>query len=645
MNRIRGPLSFAKGQGLAPQTQQNNGSWLRRPRHAVCSVSEVGETAVLALDSSRRTKLCANRLRAREKYCVYFIINKQFATERPRTPPLPEDDGGTCETGNDDGDVGFDPADSKWAKKKNGGLCWSCGDGDRDGTNPLLYRCDVCNHPYHVPGCTKLHKISRKVNGKAQEKWACRFCLRELPSTWRAVDKTPHVQPEAQGHTSAIAPRTSGGGGAAATPGSATRRLQFRDPTDGDDAAPTPQIQNPPNPGGNPRDLTMQIKSYELWHPIPENHPITEEEHPTKGLGKMAYQSWRKTNVSLRDQYKDKDGNSKLGPLTNALTVEMRASVGNILIKNPELHPRENMTDDEIRLWLEHDPEYNWVKPLSDKVLTRYLDAYFSVLDPEPFLSMKFPSTIDCVTPDGDVNYCAISHNTFAERWLNRLKDLRNGGWDDGSTDLRETYITALQTCPTLQNEAKRFKTSSHDLLISHLRAWTQRRTAEQESNKQRRELLGQPNSSHAAAAPASAATPPVTPQREKNSNITIKEAKALHTQIRQLQQQLQQKHPDASASADKKSFYCNGCGYTYSRDGRKIPCENTCVFSEHADHNAKYKAGTPWPAGKAKLYWGTPEEYLQRYGKEMPEKGKTFLAMREKFKRRREENSTNPKA
>jgi hypothetical protein len=384
----------------------------------------------------------------------------------------------------------------------------------------------------------------------------------------------------------------------------------------------------------------MQIKSYELWHPLPENHPVTEEEHPSKGLGKAAYQSWKKTNVSLRDQYRDKNGVSKLGPLVNALTTEMRVSVSNVLINHPEFHPNRGMSGEEIRSWVKMDPNAEWVKKISDKELTHYLDAYFSVLDPEPFLSMKFPASINRMTPDGDVNYCAIPHNMFAEKWLNRLKDLRNGGWDDSSTDLKETYVSALTTCPTLYDEAKRFKTDSHDLLISHLRQWTQTHTSQQQANQLRRVQIAHPEGSQVPAVPAApAATPPATPQR--NSTISTKEAKALRTQINQLQQQLQSR-PDASAGADKTSFYCNGCGYKYSRDGRKIPCEITCVFTDHAEHNKQNRNGVPWPTDKPKLHWGTPEEYLRKHGKEMPEKGKIFVTMREKFKRKREESSMN---
>jgi hypothetical protein len=35
-----------------------------------------------------------------------------------------------------------------------------------------------------------------------------------------------------------------------------------------------------------------------------------------------------------------------------------------------------------------------------------------------------------------------------------------------------------------------------------------------------------------------------------------------------------------------------------------------------------------PWPTGKRKLFWGNPEDYRKKYGKEMPERGKKYLEM-----------------
>ncbi len=309
----------------------------------------------------------------------------------------------------------------------------------------------------------------------------------------------------------------------------------------------------------------------------------------------------------------------------------MRVSIGNALIQFPEVRPKLTMSDNEIKEWIAGDPTYSWVKKLSDQLLLRLLDAHFSVLDPEPFLALKFPATIPQSLPDGDVNYCAIPHSAFAEQWLNRLAELRQGGWDDSMCDLRQAYINALEPCTVLYNEAICYRTTSHDLLISYLRSWTQKRTSEQAANKQRKDQLRLSLVPHPSS--------PV-----KRPETSHKEVKALRTEIDKLQKQLQQKdHASVPAITGKTAtFFCNGCGYTYTRDSRKIPCEATCVFSEHAEHNSGYKSGVPWPTDKKKLFWGTPEDYLQKHGKEMPERGRQYLELRAKFNKRKTLNTSN---
>jgi hypothetical protein len=212
--------------------------------------------------------------------------------------------------------------------------------------------------------------------------------------------------------------------------------------------------------------LSFKVKAYVMWEPLPAGHKLTDPEHSSKGFGKLAYQNWKKTNISVKDQSR-----GKLGPLATALTTEMRVSVGNALLQCKEVRPKPHMTDEEVAQWIKSDPGYSWVKKLNDTILIKLLDTHFSVLDPDPFLAMRFPSNIPQMLPDGLVNYMTVPHSAFAEQWLNSLSELRQGGWDDSMTDLRQAYITALEPCPTLYNEAVRYRTSSHDLLISYMRS------------------------------------------------------------------------------------------------------------------------------------------------------------------------------
>ena len=376
-----------------------------------------------------------------------------------------------------------------------------------------------------------------------------------------------------------------------------------------------------PNSGGlSEQDkLSIKVKTYVMWEPLPAGHPM-ETEHTQKGFGKMAYQNWKKTNVSLRDQSR-----GKMGLLAVGLAAEMRVSVGNVLLQFKEIRPRPNMTEKEVVQWTKSDPTYTWVKNIRDEILLKALDSHFSVLDPEPFLSMRFPSNIQQMHPDGTVNYMTVAHNAFAEQWLNALSELRLGGWDESMTDLRLAYVKALEPCPTLHNEAACYRTEFHDFLISHLRAWTQKKASEQAADKQRRLQL------QSTLLPAQQVTSPAKKPADGQTK-EMKDAKALQSKVASLQNEVKQLKEGGGAAAGPakkpEKFFCNGCGYEYVRDHRKIPCEPDCVFEEHADQNVGYKNGVAWPDGKRKLFWGNPDDYRKKYNKEMPERGKQYLEM-----------------
>ena len=229
----------------------------------------------------------------------------------------------------------------------------------------------------------------------------------------------------------------------------------------------------------------------------------------------------------------------------------------------------------------------------------------------------------------------ANAHSAFADEWLHCLNELRQGGWDDSSTDLRQAYIKALQPSPTLYNAAVCYATESHDLLISYLRSWTQMMSSRQESDAQRKEQLKRLLLEKGADTTGTTPKPPTpsttsSPQKKpdtKGAGALRSEVKALQTQLKQLQ--TQQKNTPQEPAPSKGEYFCNGCGYNYYRDHRNVPCEPNCVFEEHEEHNAGYKSGVAWPAGKRRLFWGSPAEYQRKYNKEMPERGKIYLELR----------------
>jgi hypothetical protein len=542
------------------------------------------------------------------------------AAKRSKTPPLPDDDTYILEEH-------FDPKDSQWLSRKRGGVCWICGEGDLGIVNgedmAHLQGCEVCTRKIHKP-CTRWARLQHETSN--QVKWACLECLQAPPAKWKPMNTlSASSNREVNGTpTSTARVLFSAGGGNLA--GAGTMNGIGR--TGADRAAATPPVDLDstvfdPNSGGlSEQDkLSIRVKTYVMWEPLPTGHPI-ETEHTQKGFGKMAYQNWKKTNVSLRDQSR-----GKMGLLAVGLTAEMRVSVGNVLLQFKEIRPRPHMTEKEVVQWIKSDPTYTWVKTIRDEVLLKALDSHFSVLDPEPFLAMRFPSNIPQVHSDGTVNYMTVAHNAFAEQWLNALSELRLGGWDESKTDLRLAYVKALEPCPTLHNEAACYRTEFHDFLISHLRAWTQKKASEQAADKQRRlqlqsTLLPAQQVASPAKKPADGQT-----KEQKDTRVLLSQVASLQNQVKQLKQSGGVVAAPTTKPAGAK-FFCNGCGYDYVRDHRKIPCEPECVFEEHAEQNVGYKTGVPWPEGKRKLFWGNPEEYQKKYGKEMPERGKQYLAM-----------------
>ena len=556
------------------------------------------------------------------------------ASKRSKTPPLPPT---LDESYNDEASrqAPFDQRDSLWSSKKRRGTCWQCGAGDLGGNKSLLNICESCGRGYHAD-CTQWKKLQHSRT--LQRRWGCLACFAFPSVGWIVMDETNSNDKDQQQDPSTPKsnPRPSlsgglgsssgggggdggGGGGDGATPNSPSAFFSggsnhLRDEN-----------------GQNQANLSHKVRAYVLWEPLPKGHPI-EVEHSNKGFGSISYSNWKKVNTSLRDQ-----SGGILGPLTNALTTQMRTSVGNALIQNFAFHPRPNMNGTEISAWLKKDPDYNWVKGIRDEVLLRQLDTHFSVNEAEPFLSMRFPDSIPQISADGTVNYMNTAHSAFAEQWLDALRELRQSGWDESAVDLRQTYISALETCPTLYNKAISSNTKSFEMLISDMRFWTQKKTSNQASEKQHKSQLQAAllHKAHQHATPAQQTIVAPTPSQTKRSDT--KEVKALRTELALLKQQ------SASAGGKPSTFFCNGCGYTFQRDGRRIPCESSCIFEDHAEHNTGYKTGVRWPENKRRLYWGSPAEYQTKFGKEMPEKGKQYLEYRAKQFAKRPETERKP--
>jgi hypothetical protein len=545
-----------------------------------------------------------------------------------RTPPL--DDIG--DDGNHSSHQDFDENDSKWVRKRKAQTCYECKKGDLGGTRQHLYVCDVCDRCFHKT-CIRWAKIVRWDEDPRSElsNFACPGCKKSLPSKWKLHDSeqvsTPIVGEGGRADRASATPLIR-------TPGF-TDRTATAPAAGGGDAnlcivGSTLDATGTANTGTN-SGVSFKIDKYFEWKAPPSDWDILKT-HPECGMTKPAYQNWKALNISRRDQ-----AGGALGPLTNAIREDMMASVASVLIMN---HPtiRAGRNEIEFAAWLESDPQYKWVKTIPDTELLRCIDKHFCILDHEPFVAMKFGGPAQGYHPtteDGDTNYFASAFSAFADRWLNALKELKTGGWDDKTRDLRQTFVNALEAQPTLHREASTYRTTNHEILIAYMRGWCIQRETEVQKN------------AHTRAQTAAARTAAVkSPTHDRSASDKYeKQIKVLRTEIGALKAQVGTGDRAVIARIpshidSKTQWYCHGCGKTYSKDGRAIPCETQCVYYEHAEHNKEYKKGKAWPADKAPLSWGTAESYKAKYKIDLPPTGKKYIELRAKYARKRERPS-----
>lgn len=587
---------------------------------------------------------------------------RQKEIERQRraiTPPLTELDNPPV----------FDKNDSKFAKKRRASLCWNCGLGDLSGEphfdkeKEYVYICDLCKHTYHLP-CTMWDKCIKSTaphtpSDSENWKFICLPCTRSLSPAWRRCTaaergkgKLPGTHPtdaadeidSPANQTPQQRPSAQASGGNRPSP---ITRQPFATPL-GTAAAPSFAFAPTPNvAGGNSTlftgdqsNLTVKIDPYVLWKgTLPLGWDLRKE-HPEFGFGKPAYINWKTINIPRRDQ-----AGGRLGSLANsAISPSILGSIASCLLRLPAF--RDTKTDAEIHACVKDDPGSLWIKGIPDHELIHYLDTHFNVVDADAFLSLRFPGPngpegYEPLTEDGDTNYFAVALGAFADQWLERLSELRKGGWDETSVNLRQAFINAVELQPTLFREATTYATTSHDILISHMRAWCYRKESEIEKHARARRAT----QTKGASAGGSVRAAPKSPSTDKKPADVNQQIRALRTELNAL------KHPDRPVTAripshinSKTQWWCHGCGKTYFRDGRPIPCEAACVYEEHAEHNTGYRKGIPYPAGKYALSWGpSAEAYKQKYGKDMPPSGKKFLELklRRQDSRKRERERT----
>ena len=334
---------------------------------------------------------------------------------------------------------------------------------------------------------------------------------------------------------------------------------------------------------------TFQMKDYFIWDPIPKEWkaPIKDgvaQDHPTHGWSKTAYQYWRKRNVNLRDSHVS--GSAALGPLIRAISTELKPLGGASLMLKPALVKkfctdwRDDLDEKQnVLLWVEKDPLFQWFEKLVDKDLLTLLDQYFGLGRADTFLSRRFmPDTPDC-NEHGDINYHSVDFSRWSTEWQTDMAELYRTGRDVlAGIDLRQTLLNALLDCKLLHQHASMQVTTSAIMLLAYMRDWTMRKDDETLTRRNERAHLLAQNKSKKEDDGKSAGKPAP--------------AKVLFSQAAPLAGGFHEHSPSANLKICGKNnefMKCEGCGNVW-KNARVIPCTPECRYNEHPDFNKDWK-------------------------------------------------------
>ena len=532
----------------------------------------------------------------------------------------------------------FKPSDSRIDKTLPRGFCSICKHGWNKGHH--LYYCGECNQGIHLL-CTDWNHIRMTSGGSTW--FACGDCLEARD---RAIDEgdssKEYVVVEEEFVDHELAPTCAEAAGGPTDTTKAPQRSALAN-EEGIDLerrrdAPPPRSphHNPPysrNPMtmapetprgpmggetapefgiGNSSRPSYQVKDYFTWEMVPKDWApkadAPSKYHPEKGYSRVAYQNWRRKNVTLRDQVES--NNSSLGPLTRSFSGEMRAFIGKQFLKEPALSwlwPNPVMSEKAIDTWVATDPEFKWVEKIPDPILLELMDKRFGVKCSDLFLSRKFTANLPLTDSFGDVNYHADLFNRWAGEWSTELMELQKAGVNFDSVDLKQTLLNAVSPYKVIHDKAVQIATSSANVLLAALCDWVIEEEEKAISRRNQKESLlklhphthsgsgeaarekavsgggggvgggGGGGASHSKAGAAALMTQSGSSTHVSGEQSTSKATQRLLPHLR----------------ANGNKVFCRGCSNNWDRE-KSIPCYKGCKYSEHPDYFADCKDKDP---------------------------------------------------
>jgi rubrerythrin len=358
-------------------------------------------------------------------------------------------------------------------------------------------------------------------------------------------------------------------------------------------------------------NTNVKINNYIMWEESSAGKPRQGTE---TGSGVAAWAWFKRTNIPIRDAAVNMGGG--LGPLAaNAISHSMQITLAASMLNEPEVQPEQHMTETEIDRWVKRDREFTWFKTLPDAILIKVMDRLSASVNPAPFFRLVIAAEIPTMK-DGDLYYPVTEFTAHADKWISTLSDLIKGGWQEGSTNLKQVFLASICTCQLVYDQAKREMHEDVLRLIATLKKW----------------IVVQDNEIQSArAAKASIKNKAKTleqslTQEKETDKIFEKRVRALFTSMGgkpQKQAKSDEEKQQPSSTFTGNMWTCQGCGNEWRDEPEKPPrCKKECVYKEHKNFNEAAK----YPKGAKPLSW-------RAYGEAYPPKQQAFFDKKDQMK------------
>lgn len=358
-----------------------------------------------------------------------------------------------------------------------------------------------------------------------------------------------------------------------------------------------------------------QMEKFFIWESTNSDKKIADARC---GWTKNAWLHHRRHNVPICNQARD--AGYHMGPLKNALSLEMKRSVRTKLSNSTVISGKKSPID--IELWFASNP--NWFEEMDDDTYIKAMDDKFQMATPAALFRLRITNDIRTHTADGYPYYPEKEFSVHTDQWINLLAELQDLDHDLSEKNLKDAFIESIRPHKLLFNEASRMGTQNVTVLIVTLSDWLTREQQkctdvlnaindldEGEPSKRKKMI---PEETADQAKPRE--TNYRNPQQAHGRNVN-QAVKAFLTMF----EDTSKAHPETQSwktpplapltgPGTNRDAECNQCGNWWD-SRRKTPCQPVCKYSRHPKFKARPK-NAPWPKNEPALtFKGVPYDQI----------------------------------